>query len=349
MNTQTLIANLASDDEIDRIYAAEDLGYAKAPEAIAPLVALLTKEHSRKVRETILLSLERIDHPEVVSQVIALLDSDDAFLRNQTVGLLQRKGAVVVPSLMAKMQLAGPDVRKFILDTAAGISSPTVDPIYDTALRDSDINVVIAALEALGAHRMTRFKSAAEQIFLKATVPMMDYAALGALLQIGDATSWDCIRQKFPTVKSVPGWELGLWIRALGEFGPAGEIGVFHELLRSHDGKVVRDATDALECFQVRHGRMEISEEFWTLLQEMLQADMAPEDRLQLLRLIGGFGAPAAIADYLVSLLEQSDRLTKLGAIEGIKRLGRPDLLELLRNRPGLASDAEMAEALGLS
>ena len=46
----------------------------------------------------------RIDSPEVPIQVAALLDSDDAFLRNQALGLLQRKGAAAVPVLLARMR-----------------------------------------------------------------------------------------------------------------------------------------------------------------------------------------------------------------------------------------------------
>jgi hypothetical protein len=346
MTIQTLIANLAQEDETERINAAEDLGYTNAAEAIAPLAERLTAEPSRKVRETVLLALERIDNPEVLIRVAALLDSDDAFLRNQAVGLLQRKGAAAAPVLLEKMHDADPDVRKFVLDAAAGISSPAVEPIYQAAMRDQDLNVLIAALEHLGAQRKSRFKSAVEEIFLKATEPMLVCAALATLLQIGDAASWQCICRRYPTAASVPNWELGWWIRALGDFGPAAEIEVFHEILRSHDGKIARDTIDALDRFQVRHGRVAITDEFWKILREMLETTMAPEDKLQLLRVAGGFGAPPAIGDYLVALLEHNDRLMKLGAIEGIKRLGRPDLMARLRNQRRVEADAEVAEAL---
>ena len=346
MNIQTLIAGLTLEDETDRIYAAEDLGYTGVPEAIAPLVERLATEPSRKVRETIFSALERIDHPEVRIHMAMLLDSDDAFLRNQAVALLQRAGAAAAPVLLARMSDADPDVRKFVLDTAAGIASPEVEPIYDAAIRDQDVNVVIAVLEYLSEQRKTRFKPAVEGIFLHAKEPMLVCAAFAALLQIGDTTSWQTIRQRYPTAENVPGWELGWWIRALGEFGLASEMEVFHELLQKHDGKVVSDTIDALERFQIRHGRVEISEDFWKLLQELLRTTMPPEDKLQLLRVVGGFGAPAAIGDYLAVLLCKGDRLTKLGAIEGIKRLGRPEMMSRLRERRSVETDPEVLEAL---
>ncbi len=349
MNIPTLIASLAVEDETDRSNAAEDLGYADTGEAVGPLLERLAVEPSRKVRETIFLALGRINHPEVLARVATLLDSDDAFLRNQAVGLLQRKGAAAAPVLLLRMHEADADVRKFVLDVAAGISSPEVEPIFDAAMRDQDANVRIAALEYVGEQRKARFKPAVETIFLEATEPMLVCAAFAALLQIGDATSWECIRQRYPAATSVPNWEVGWWIRALGEFGRAEEIEVFHELLQLHDGKVAGDVMDALERFQGRHGRVEISGAFWNLLRELLQAPLAPEDKLQLFRVVGGFGGSAAISDHLIGLLEQGDRLTKLGAIEGIRRLGRPELLGLLRSRRAIETDPSVAEALGES
>ena len=346
MNIQPLIASLLLEDEAERINAAEDLGYANVTEAIGPLVERLPGERSRKVRETIFLALERIDRPEVAVRVAAFLGSDDAFLRNQAVGLLQRKGALAAPVLLARMHDPDPDMRKFVLDTAAGISSPAVEPIYEAAMRDPDINIVIAALEHLGEQRKSRFKSDVEAIFLWAVEPMLACAAFAALLEIGDTTSWQCILRRYPTAASVPNWELGWWIRSLGDFGAASEIEVFCGILQIHDGRVAADTIDALERFQLRHGRVEITEAFWKILREMLQAAMSPEDKLQLLRVLGGFGAPAAIADYLVGLLEHNDRLTKLGAIEGLKRLGRPDLMARLRDRLAAETDPEVAEAL---
>jgi hypothetical protein len=346
MNIQSLIANLTAEDEADRSNAAEDLGYATSAEAILPLVERLAIEPSRKVRETIFLALERIDDPAALVMVAELLGSDDAFLRNQAVGLLQRKGAAAVPVLLARMHDAEADVRKFVLDVAAGISSPEVDRIYDAAMRDQDVNVLIAGLEYLGEQRMTRFKSTVEAIFLDAKEPMLVCAAFAALLRIGDAASWNCIRWRYPTVSRVPNWQLGWWIRALGDFGQAGEIAVFHEVLQIHDGKLAPDTIDALERFQNRHGRVAITEEFWTLLREMLEGSMAPEDKLQLLRVVGGFGAPPTIGDYLITLLERDDRLMKLGAIDGIRRLGRPDLLARLKNLHRTETDPEVAEAL---
>lgn len=347
MNIQTLIDRLAVEDEAGRLYAVEDLGHANAAEAITPLIERLPAETSRKVRETIFTALERIEHPEVCLQVARLLDSDDAFLRNQAVNLLQRKGAASAKVLLARMSDPDPDVRKFVLDTAAGIAAPAVEPIFDAAIHDQDANVVIAALEYLGDQRKTRFKSEVEWIFLHAKEPMLGCAAFAALLQIGDAISWQCIRQRYATPASVPSWELGWWIRALGNFGQAGDLEIFHEILLTHDGKVVCDTIDALERFQARHGRREITEDFWQLLRTRLQANLSSEDKLQTLRVIGGFGAPKATGEYLFTLLEQKDQVTKLGAIEGIKRLNQPELLERLQQWKKTESDSEVCEAIG--
>ena len=52
MNIQTYLEQLQHDDESTRIYAAEDLGFANAAEAVAPLIAQSRTDPSRKVRAT---------------------------------------------------------------------------------------------------------------------------------------------------------------------------------------------------------------------------------------------------------------------------------------------------------
>jgi HEAT repeat protein len=310
------------------------------------LIQRLLVDSSRKVRETIFTALDRIDSEEVIKQVARMLDSDDAFLRNQAVGLLQRKGEAAVPVLLARMRDPDPDVRKFVLDTAAASPSKMVEPIFDAAMRDDDVNVVIAALEHLGEQRKTRFKTDVEEIFLKATEPMLVCSAFATLLKIGDTDSWRCIRQRYPTAANVPDWKIGSWIRALGDFGMVGEIAVFHELLERYDGAVAWDTIDALERFQSRHGRIQISAEFWNLLRKMLEEKLAPEVKLQLFRVVGGFAAPLSITNYLVASLEKGDQITKLGAIEAIKRLGQTDLLGQFKIQFNIETNAEVAEAL---
>ena len=340
------IANLSAGDELDRLNAAEDLGYAGAAEGISPLVDRLAAEPSRKVRETIFLALDRLVFPEVLARVAALLDSPDAFLRNQAVGLLQRKGETAVPILLVRIHDADPDVRKFVVDIAAGIRSPAVDPIYDAALADPDVNVVIAALEYAGERRMSRLKPVVEDILRTATEPMLLGAAFATLLQIGDEDSWAGIRRRFPTAASVPGTQVGWWVRLLGRFGTVGETEVFHQILGGHYPEAITDTLDALVCFQGRHGPVAITEEFWQLLRDRLHPAAAPGEKLQLLRVMGRLSAPLSVGDFLVAALESEDRLTKLGAIDALRRLGRPELLARLRDRLAVETDAEVAQAL---
>ena len=260
MNIQPLIDHLTHESEAERMNAAEDLGYADTPDAIAPLAERLLVEPSRKVKETLFSALERIHHPSVLERMALLFESDDPFLRNQAIALLQRKGAAAVPVLMARINDPDPDIRKFVLDTAAGISIPEIEPIYEAALKDSDVNVLIAVLEYLGEQRKQRFKPEAEKIFIEATEPMLICAAFAALLQIGDEGSWKCILQRYPTPATVPNWELGWWIRGLGDFGLPNEIDFFHEILKKNDGEYFSETREAFERFQSRHRQLEVKE-----------------------------------------------------------------------------------------
>lgn len=346
METRELINCLNSPEETERIYAAEDLGYAHESEALEPLLGHLSLEPSRKVREAIFLALERIESPRAPGKIAELFGSGDAFLRNQAVVLLQKKGPSAIPVLMVKMRDPDAGIRKLALDTAAGIGHASTEPIYEMAMRDPDINVLIAALEYLGNQKMSRFRKWVEQVFLTAQEPMVVSAALSTLSKIGDDGSWECIRRRYPSPARVPNWEISWWVRGLGSFGGANEVELFHEILVRHDGRVAGDAIDALEQFEERHGPLPISQAFWQTLQEMLKHPLETGDKLQLLRLLGGFSAPDEIGPFLLKLLGESDPVIKLGAIEGIKRRGQPNLLEAMRQKMKGETNPEIREVL---
>src|SRR3954452_25279948 len=93
------IDKLTSADEADRMYAAEDIGYANQAAGVDPLLARLVEEPSRAVREAIFGALRLIEHHSVIEGALQLLDSDDSFLRNQAVEILRGRGDRAIPFL----------------------------------------------------------------------------------------------------------------------------------------------------------------------------------------------------------------------------------------------------------
>ena len=118
------IKRLDSADEAERIYAAEDIGYANRAEGVPPLLERLPAESSRAVREAIFAALESIEDDAVIEGAIRLLASEDSFLRNQAVDLLRHRGPRVISFLSQAFPEADSDERKLMLDVLAGRRRP---------------------------------------------------------------------------------------------------------------------------------------------------------------------------------------------------------------------------------
>ena len=67
MNLENGISQLNSEDETDRIYAAEDLGESNEPAGVAALFDRLHVEPSRAVKEAIFLALAESDAPGIAA------------------------------------------------------------------------------------------------------------------------------------------------------------------------------------------------------------------------------------------------------------------------------------------
>ena len=154
------VDKLTSADEADRMYAAEDIGYANQAAGVEPLLARLLEEPSRAVREAIFGALRQIEHDKVIEGALKLLDSDDSFLRNQAVEILRARGARAIPYLDRAFREENSDRRKFVIDVLGRLGDSGTSEIYARALKDTDLNVVITAVESLGNTRQTKFRGA---------------------------------------------------------------------------------------------------------------------------------------------------------------------------------------------
>ncbi len=218
-NLNEYVANLANADEIERAFAAEDLGYLNAPEAVAPLLDRLTVEPSAVVRDAIFQALIRIENDAVIVGAISLLGSDHPQIRNMAVNLLHRKGNQSLPFLKQAMQAGDRDTRKFVLDALRGLLSSCAEDIYSAALADDDTNVVITAVENLGNLRATAFRAQIENLIQADAHPMLIAACLEALAGIGNESSLAVIQKQFPNLAELPSFSLTPCLRAIGSLG----------------------------------------------------------------------------------------------------------------------------------
>jgi HEAT repeat protein len=220
---QDLIRQLDGADEAGRLWAVEDIGYAQSPQGIAPLLERLAVEPSRAVREAIFAALGRIDDDAVTSAAIALLASEDSFVRTNAIDLLRWRGPRAIPFLRVAFCNASRDQRKMIIDTLAGMEGPGSDSLYALAIADDDINVVIAAVEALGNAGKTGFRQSIEAL-ASSGHPMLTAVCLETLARIGNEQSVEALRVVDPDASPLPAFLAGSWLRLLGAQGRVSAI-----------------------------------------------------------------------------------------------------------------------------
>lgn len=145
------LASLEDADASSRRDAAHALGHAAVPGAEAALARRLQAEADAGVREAILTALARIATPDAAAALIPFLDREDAALRNAALESLQQMPAeVAAPALLPLLGHADADLRIFAVQGLGSLAhSGRADWLAGVMERDTDVNVCLAAVEAL--------------------------------------------------------------------------------------------------------------------------------------------------------------------------------------------------------
>ena len=178
-----IMKKIKSEDEDERRYIANLLGEIKKEEGIKPLIHLLF-DTSPAVQEAAADSLIKIGTKKVVGEIIPLLRSEDASLRNIAVEILEGIGEKAIEPLSSLLQDKDHDIRKFACDILGNIGSSKAITFLIPLLNDQHINVACAAAEALGNIKNKK----ATQALIEALKgrKWLTYNAIEALGKIGD-------------------------------------------------------------------------------------------------------------------------------------------------------------------
>ncbi len=338
------IQKLASEDEADRIYAAEDIGYANDPAGVGPLLERLPAEPSRAVREAIFAALNQIENDAVIEGALALLDSEDSFLRNQSVELLQVLGAKTIPYLERAFLEGGRDRRKFVIDVIARLANPESLNLYRLALQDSDLNVVITAVENLGNCRQVRFREQVENLASRNAHPMLLSAAIEALAQIGDTGSPDVVRNCFGTPGGIPAYLRPSYLRLVGVNGAAADIAE----VASFAGAEGLDSAvlNALTSLRNRWPGTPLPAVLAGPLMGMASRNQPPLGYLAV-RLLGGLIQEPNVFDFICQCLDNADKVIRIGAMQALHEAGSERAETVLRDRLSRETDEEVLQACG--
>lgn len=149
--SRDITGRLHHPEEEIRRKAIEDLDRVSGNENLALLSEALG-DASWRVRKT---ATDAIAHyPErqaaIATLLNALYDSDNVGRRTSAIEALVRIGEPAIDDLIGSYQTYDVDVRKFVLDIIGEIASPKAVPFILKSITDSDENVRLAAVEALG-------------------------------------------------------------------------------------------------------------------------------------------------------------------------------------------------------
>lgn len=147
---EALAEQLRSADEETRRLAV--VGLSGYPVGVAKdyLLAALGDASWRVRKATVDALLAAAFNAEIIEELVVLLASDNAGLRNSAVETLERLGDRAVPVLLRHVTDDDHDVRKFVIDILGSIGDAEAVPFLVNALDDPEPNVYAAAAENLG-------------------------------------------------------------------------------------------------------------------------------------------------------------------------------------------------------
>ena len=341
---QACIDKLTSEDEADRIYAAEDIGYANRPEGVPPLLARLPVEPSRAAREAMFSALTQIKDDSVIEGAIGLLDSEDSFLRNQSVVILRSRGSRAVPYLERAFREGDQDRRKFVLDVLARLGDTDASAIYAMALADEDINVRITAVETLGVMRQASFRTNIEAMISPQAPAMLLAACIDSLAHIGNASSVAHVRTQLVETQRLPDYLEASYIRLLGAQGERDSMAEVASFIR--DGDLDSHILNALTSLRSRYRDAKIPQSLAQPLENILKAGVSPLFAYQAVRLLGGLLENDEVFDFMCGCLENLDKAIRIAAVLALREAQSARTEEIMRQRLAHETDDEVLQAM---
>jgi len=183
-----LIELLNSEDDMERLRAAEELGDHTSSEAVLSLVSCLQKDESRVVQEACVASLCRIGTEEVAEEVAKLLRSSDPYVRNAASEILQLLGDRAERVVELLLRDPDPDVRALAVRVVGeGQFSSASALLRSVVLDDPDANVVGSAVEYLGEiGGSPEDRDALNAVRARFSDPFLEFAVETALRKMGE-------------------------------------------------------------------------------------------------------------------------------------------------------------------
>lgn len=170
-------------EERERSYAAMELCGFPQDDVVEYLVKRLVEEESRLVQEAIVSTLIAIGTEAVVRRCAELLRSEDAYLRNSAIEVLQSLHHTSLEVVRVLLQDPDPDVRLFAVNVLGELKAKeAVELLCRVVEEDENINAVAAAVEYLGEMGLrNKDREIVQKAAERFSDPFLEYAVEVAL------------------------------------------------------------------------------------------------------------------------------------------------------------------------
>jgi len=289
----------------------EDL---KDQEIIEILFDIYKNNKNEFIRERIFEIFKRINNDWINNKLVELFSSDDPYLRNSAIEILQTKDDSILDLLYKKLDSDDKDIRKLVIDTAAGFDKDKIIDIFKKALNDKDINVVIAAVEYIGNIKIEELGENIFNIFIKSDNPMLKVVSLEALSKIGKACCIDDIKEYFRK-NGIDELYLFPYLKLISSVGDFKDILDLLDFLDINNQSYVNELVNAIENIIERKQIKELPEEVFDLLTRFYQSDIQSINKYEILELLVNYGDKKT-KEYVKEALNSDDKILIMGALE---------------------------------
>lgn len=181
---QYFLEQIEMPDPSERIAALEALSARNdAPELLLEVAVRLLADPAPGVREQAARVLVGAASPAAAAAVAPLIAHTDIGVRNLAGEVLAQMGAPAVEALQPFLRDTDKDVRKFAIDVLALLPAHPVTPYIAQCLSDDDLNVVLAAVDALGSLKATAYAEDLRVLYQR--VPVARPSVVAALGNMG--------------------------------------------------------------------------------------------------------------------------------------------------------------------
>ena len=206
------------------------------------------------------------------------------------------------------------------------------------------MNVAIAALENLKLPASKMLRTRVLEKALNASHPMLEIAALDALVRIGDRESYARVRGRFAPLSEVSALYLPTLLQLLGAHGEVEALAELETFLLAPGQAYGATILDAMTQIVNRIGKSLEAPLIWPSLLLFLASTTVASERSRAMMLLGRYAEIPKVEAELLALVACPNREDRLLAIGCLKP--GPDALSLFKARLSIEADLDVKAAL---